>query len=749
MKHLVISRLWFDSRELMDKYIDIALNTFIPSLKAQTCKNFDFGLLIRKEDVEYVRKKIGMDFIAFTEGIEQYRKVPKKYGYTLQTRHDFDDWMRKDYIETIQNIYKENKDKYKSFVIHAQPVKVTYPDMKPAKTSTYHDTRISMFATLAQREPDMPIYKGSHGQLYKYAEKVFLLPKGYCKWVQHPDTVTNARLKKKMRAGGELMIRKVGSMELYDTDHNWISERNIDPVVNILTRTFRRPKSFKICRDSVLSQTYIQGEGKFNDRSMKINHIVGCEEKCSYYPNAIKVTKKEGKFLPWNLHLNDLGKKVKTGWVMYLDDDDMLMRDTSVEEMVAEIDHEDQLLIWKVRISSWTAPNEKHFGKVIKRGQVSGIGVLFHGKHLPVPWEARPAGDFHVIEHLSKKLEVKWVDKVLTGTQGGKNHHGKTLEIENLQAPQVLRKDKSDKVSDNLVTVGTPTWNNANIFWLSIESLCRQETTVPWEYIVMECPGAKSIGKDYIKQYERRLKAAGCVRITYINLGKRLDLSTKWKYIADKARGKILILHDSDDYTHPLRIQRTVEMIGDRPWYDTRYAWHYSIPDKKLIEFDYLTVNKWKTGFNIGLLTDIVRKANDRHINKGMHKWMSEYINDKYMDEEKYPCVATTGANTVSLNRITAFTKQRPPWVKTDKTIYDIGLPEDVVERLVKNDHVPSLEVLRDNSKVEVRFKKKYCRLFAEGEVKKISRQAFYNLQKKGYVELLNEPTYEPIEQVI
>jgi len=733
MKHLLISRLWFDNRELMDKYIDIALDTFIPQLKKQTCKDFDFGLLIRKDDVDYVRERIGIDFIPFINGIEQYRTVPKKYGYNIQTRHDFDDWMREDYIETIQKKYKENKDKYDSFIIHVQPIKVSYPDMKEMPLSPYHDRRISMFATLCQKEPVYPVYKGSHGQLWKFTDGVVELPKGYCKWVQHEYTVTNARLKSKG-------LKKVGNMRLYDPDHNWISERNIDPVINILTRTYRRPRSFAKCQESILSQTYIKSSGKFNDRSMKINHIVGCQEKCTYYPQAIRLTKKEGKFLPWNLHLNDLGKHVKTGWVMYLDDDDMLMRDTSVEEMVVEIDHEDQLLIWKVRISTWTAPNDKHFGKIIKKGQVSGIGILFHSKHLPVPWQARPAGDFHVIEYLSKKLEVKWIDKVLTGTQGGKNHHGSIPKIE------IIRKDKAEKVSNNLVTVGTPTWNNAGIFWLSVESLCRQETKIPWEYIVMECPAEQHIGKNFINLYKERLRDAGCERIIYMNRGRKTDLSTKWKYIAEKARGSLLILHDSDDYTHPARIQRTVDLIGDKPWYDSRYAWHYSIPDNKLIEFDYLMTRKrWKTGFNIGIRTEIVRKANDSHRNNGIHKWMSGYVTDKYVDHERFACVATTGANTVSLNRRRHFNKPQPPFRATKKTIHDIGLPEDIVKRLVVNNTVSAVEVLRNNRKVEVRFLKKYCRLFKEGDVKKISHKAFYDLQKKGYVELINEPIYEPI----
>jgi hypothetical protein len=379
MKHLVITRLWFDSITLMDKYLDIAMKTFIPSLKAQTCKDFEFGILLKKEHIAHVREKIGIDFTPFTGGIEGFRDEVIKGNYTLQTRHDIDDWMAPTYITEIQKVYKTNKDKFASFIIFAQPVKMDWPSGKKSEVAPYHARRISMFATLYQREPKFPVYKGSHGALWKYAETVFELPKGLVRWVQHENSVTNARLKRKG-------ITKVGNMQLYDEDHNWINERNIDPVINILTRTFKRPVSFARCRESILNQSYIKSEGKFHDRSMKINHIVGSEADCPYYPEAIKLTKKEGRFLPWNLHLNDLGKYAKSGWVMYLDDDDMLMSPTSVQEIVDEIVDEDTLLIWKVKISTWTAPNDKHFGKVIKKGQVSGIGILFHSKYLPVPW---------------------------------------------------------------------------------------------------------------------------------------------------------------------------------------------------------------------------------------------------------------------------------------------------------------------------------------------------------------------------
>lgn len=735
MKHLVITRLWFDSITLMDKYIDVALETFIPSLKAQTCKDFEFGILLKEEHVEYVKDRIKTDFKAFTGGIEQFRDVAKEEGYTLQTRHDFDDWMAPTYIEEIQKIWKANKD-INSFVIFAQPIKVEWPSGKKMTVPAYHEKRISMFATLCQKDPIHPIYKGSHGALYKYADKVFKLPDGLVRWVQHPDSVTNARLKHKG-------IQKVGNMRLYDEDHNWISERAIDPVINILTRTFKRPKSFAKCRESILNQTYTKSEGKFGDRSILINHIVGSEVECDYFP-AIKLSKKEGKLLPWNLHLNDLGKVVKTGYVMYLDDDDMLMSPTSVQEMVDEIVDEDTMLIWKVRISTWTAPNDKHFGKVIKKGQVSGIGVLFHSKHLPVPWLAMPAGDFHIIEHLSKKLKVKWVNKILTGTQGDRNHHGKAFEeVEEIKPVKRVFKVNGEK---ELVSIGTPTWNNRDIYWLSIESLCRQETTYPWELIVHECPSPNPLKEAYFNTYRERLRQAGCQRVVYLNKGHRVDLSTKWKQIAQEAQGRVLLLHDSDDYTHPLRIEKTMELIGDNPWYDTRYAWHYCIPSGKMMLYDYqITKKRWKTGFNIALLTEVLKKAPDPHKNSGMHKWMSGYVTEKFIDQTNYACVATTGANTVSLNRIRHFNNPRPPFVKTDKTIKDIGLPEDIVQRLVGNGSISPLEILRSQEKVEVIFTKDYCRLYKEGDIKKIPRMAYDRLLKKHHVKLLSEPEYKPI----
>ena len=110
MKHLLITRLWFDNKDLMDKYIAVSVKTFVPAMKSQTCKDFELGILIRSEHVDYVKEKIGIDFTAFIGGMDEFRGEVLKNKYDIQSRVDFDDWVSPDYVEKIQKIYFDNKD---------------------------------------------------------------------------------------------------------------------------------------------------------------------------------------------------------------------------------------------------------------------------------------------------------------------------------------------------------------------------------------------------------------------------------------------------------------------------------------------------------------------------------------------------------------------------------------------------------------------------------------------------------------
>lgn len=196
--------------------------------------------------------------------------------------------------------------------------------------------------------------------------------------------------------------------------------RNSNILINIITRTHNRPKHFKVCRDSILNQRY-----------KNINHIVGTDSDCDYYDNAIKLSEKQvlpkPDYLasypaPWNLHLNELNNYVKNGWIMYLDDDDKFVNDKSLEIIVNNITNDDEMLLWRVDINGLIVPREKILGNITP-GNISGIGVMFHCKYLPVDWSSWNFGDYRIITQLlNKKIKPKWIDMILTQTQGQPNH---------------------------------------------------------------------------------------------------------------------------------------------------------------------------------------------------------------------------------------------------------------------------------------------------------------------------------------
>jgi len=202
-------------------------------------------------------------------------------------------------------------------------------------------------------------------------------------------------------------------------------ESNNNPLVNILTRTHDRPKHFKVCQDSILTQTY-----------KNVNHIVGSDIKCDYFSDYIKLDLQEYSTTipdgpasypaPWNLHLNELQKYVKGGWIMYLDDDDKFINPDSLKIIVDNIENENQILLWRVDINGQIVPSNDGFGRIIA-GNISGIGFMFHSKHLPVDWGSWNFGDYRVISSLTKRLQQKWIDLVLTQTQGSPNYGQKPI----------------------------------------------------------------------------------------------------------------------------------------------------------------------------------------------------------------------------------------------------------------------------------------------------------------------------------
>jgi glycosyltransferase involved in cell wall biosynthesis len=212
--------------------------------------------------------------------------------------------------------------------------------------------------------------------------------------------------------------------------------------INILTRTSNRPKGFSICADSIVNQTY-----------GNINHIVSYDddkdlEYISKYENikAIKIDREEiikndtsvdpknpnFWFSPHNLYCNPLLDAVEEGWVMFLDDDDMLIDNDVIEEIVLNIKDEDTMLIWQMRYPTGNLlPDQYSFlNKQIRLGGIGSPCFLFHSKWKDeARWDAYKCGDFRFLEKIYNKVPKKsWIRKpfIQLNNNGGL---GKKIDI--------------------------------------------------------------------------------------------------------------------------------------------------------------------------------------------------------------------------------------------------------------------------------------------------------------------------------
>jgi len=194
--------------------------------------------------------------------------------------------------------------------------------------------------------------------------------------------------------------------------------------INILTRTSNRPNYFRECFNSVKTQTY-----------KNINHIISVDNDETeeyvkqYTDNYIRVnipietnpTPVQGRrYAPYNLYLNELRKEVKEGWIMYLDDDDSFISNTSLEKIVNNIQNEDQLLIWKVMFPNRIIPDQIYFErKEIKLNYFSMIGFMYNIKYDGnVSFDTYSGGDYFFVKQLEKIIpEQVWLDGIYTGLQ--------------------------------------------------------------------------------------------------------------------------------------------------------------------------------------------------------------------------------------------------------------------------------------------------------------------------------------------
>lgn len=416
--------------------------------------------------------------------------------------------------------------------------------------------------------------------------------------------------------------------------HIDLSSRNYtSKFLSIIIRTHKRPKALRRCLDSLNDQYY---------KNLEIVLISDCNEdnveeiRHEYLDLSFLIEHVDPLGYPaCNTYFNEVKDSVRSEYVMFLDDDDMMvgtMCSKDLEDFAIK-NHHPAVIISKVMYPGRAIPQQEYWKKYPVIYHISGSNFCIRSdiykKH---NWPAIRSGDFYFIDGVLKNIDWKsdvcWFDKItarITGTGKGLTEWGndgkdgstelltkKDIPKQLYPAP-VVKADEQEPVIQYLpenhnidpdikLTVGLPLYRAKNIAWIAFESLCRQQSIdFGWELIVIEETVDKLLpfGKDNVLSYARRLEEAGCKKITYIPISQWVPLSSKWFNIADRASSEsiCMLLQSADCYSSPGRLKETLKLFEAKnaDWVHSRIHVIYNISDEKIVLYDHV-----KAGHNCG-----------------------------------------------------------------------------------------------------------------------------------------------------
>jgi len=190
----------------------------------------------------------------------------------------------------------------------------------------------------------------------------------------------------------------------------------MDPLINILTRTSNRPNNFKRTLASIRSQSYT-----------KVNHVVCTDDskseaylRSSGISDYVMIDRRQlileemypdpgtWPYSPHNVYFNIMHEQVSSGWVLYLDDDDVFLNEGSLASIADFIKRhdEDTILFWRMQYSDGKMlPPTVSRNHPPKLYRIGGSCFTFHSKYLHFAgWDSWKCSDFRVIDRLYKVI---------------------------------------------------------------------------------------------------------------------------------------------------------------------------------------------------------------------------------------------------------------------------------------------------------------------------------------------------------
>jgi glycosyltransferase involved in cell wall biosynthesis len=190
------------------------------------------------------------------------------------------------------------------------------------------------------------------------------------------------------------------------------------PLITILIRTSNRPAQFARCLESIRSQTYknvhiLVG----HDRASALDYIPKeIERHFVYADNSIPYF--------YDLYCNELKEKVTDGWLLFLDDDDILASSTVLEELADQLKNPGAIICQMLR-NGVPKPADNYIRKgVIREGKIGLPCLVLHSKYKDIgTLDGEKAGDYRYIKYVTSLVPTKFI--CLPLVNAGARGHGK------------------------------------------------------------------------------------------------------------------------------------------------------------------------------------------------------------------------------------------------------------------------------------------------------------------------------------
>ena len=211
-------------------------------------------------------------------------------------------------------------------------------------------------------------------------------------------------------------LQKKGIIDILLNYKNYVVQKKEQQLINILIRTSNRPESFKKCISSILEQEYIN----YNviicyDKPESLEYLNNYRENenITYFPIHIESEEK----YKFNLYCNSLLEKVEKGYIMFLDDDDLLAHNKVFSIINDNLNDSNDLIIWK-----FFRPDMIIYPKNIKNikfGEIDTTSICFHFSHKnKSKWGDKQYGDYNFYSKLlnTHNFNLVFIPFILTKT---------------------------------------------------------------------------------------------------------------------------------------------------------------------------------------------------------------------------------------------------------------------------------------------------------------------------------------------